>query len=242
MPNSVDISARGSDIGSLNVNSVPVNQYHHETVNICSEIHPRNLILQFSSKGLHLCNLNIRHIIPKLDELRLTMAINNGPDIFGLCETFLDGTVSDGQVYINGFDFLRKDRSDTQNKSGGGLILYYKESLKCKRRLELEISHIETLWCEFTLPNTKPFLVCTLYRPPSAQSEWINLFEEELSIAQSTGLEIILMGDFNIDCTSCINKKWQNLVQLFDLSQLVSEPTETASTLIDHIYTTHQEI
>ena len=53
------------------------------------------------------------------------------------------------------------------------------------------------------------------------------------------------MGDFNIDCTSCINKKkWQNLVQIFDLSQLVSEPTritETASTLIDHIYTTHQE-
>ena len=100
------------------------------------------------------------------------------------------------------------------------------------------------MWCEFTLPNTKPFLVCTLYRPPSAQSEWINLFEEKLSIAQSTGLEIILMGDFNIDCTSCINKKWENLVQLFDLSQLVSEPTritETTSTLIDHIYTTHQE-
>ena len=244
MPNSVDISAKGSDIGSLKANSVPVNQYHHETVKICSEIHPRNLNLQFSSKGLHLCNLNIRHILPKLDELRLTTAINNGPDIFGLCETFLDGTVSDGQVYINGFDFLRKDRSETQNKSGGGLILYYKESLICKRRLELEISHIETLWCEFTLPNTKPFLVCTLYRPPSAQSEWINLFEEELSIAQSTGLEIILMGDFNIDCTSCINKKWQNLVQLFDLSQLVSEPThitETTSTLIDHIYTTHQE-
>ena len=141
------------------------------------------------------------------------MTINNGPDIIGLCETFLNGTVSDGQVYINGFDFLMQDRSDTQNKSGGGLILYYKESLKCKRRLELEISHIEILWCKFTLPNTKPFLLYTLYRPPSAQSEWINLFEEELSIAQSTSLEIILIGDFNIDCSSCINKNgriWYN--------------------------------
>ena len=63
------------------------------------------------------------------------MAINNDPDIFGLCETFLDGTISDGQVYINGFGFLSKDRSDTQNKSSGGLMLYYKESLKCMRRL-----------------------------------------------------------------------------------------------------------
>ena len=66
LPDSVDISAKGSDIGSLNVNSVSVNQYHHGTVNIYSEIHPGNLILQFPSKGIHLCNLNIRHIIHKL--------------------------------------------------------------------------------------------------------------------------------------------------------------------------------
>ena len=118
------------------------------------------------------------------------MEINNGPDIFGLCETCLDGTVADGQVYINGFDLLKKDRSDTQNKSDCGLILYYKESLICKRRSKLEISHIETLWCEFTLPNTKPFLVCTLYRPPSAQSEWINLFEENFRLHNPLDLKL----------------------------------------------------
>ena len=40
------------------------------------------------------------------------------------------------------------------------------------------------------------------------------------------------------------NKKWQNLIELFDLSQLVNDPTratETSSTIIEHIYTTHQE-
>ena len=31
--------------------------------------------LQFSSKGLHLCNLNKRHLVLKLDELCLAMAI-----------------------------------------------------------------------------------------------------------------------------------------------------------------------
>ena len=56
-------------------------------------------------------------------------------------------------------------------------------------------------------------------------SSWINLFEEDLSIAQATGLEFILMGDFNIDFNSCTNNKWLNFLQLFDLSQLVSEPT-----------------
>ena len=42
----------------------------------------------FCSKGLHFCNLNIRHIVPKLDELRISMAHENCPDIFGMFETF----------------------------------------------------------------------------------------------------------------------------------------------------------
>ena len=52
------------------------------------------------------------------------------------------------------------------------------------------------------------------------------------------------MGDFNIDFNINSNKKWWNLIELFDLSQLVSEPTrvtETSSTTIDHIYTSHPE-
>ena len=129
---------------------------------------------------------------PKTGRTTLGLAADNGPDIFGICETFLDCNVPDCQLNIQGFDFMRKDRSDTQNKSGGGLVLYYNSSLNCKRRSELEISNIETLWSEFTLPNTRPFLVCTVYRPPNALSEWIDLFEQEVSIAQTTGLEIFL--------------------------------------------------
>ena len=49
------------------------------------------------------------------------------------------------------------------------------------------------------------------------------------------------MGDFNIDMISCPNSKWLNLIQLFDLSQLVKHSTcvtETSSSIIDHAYTT----
>ena len=114
----------------------------------------------------------------------------------------------------------------------------------CKRRCEIETSNIETLWADIALPNSKSFLICTVYRPPSSNSERMDLFEEELSIAQTTGLEVILMGDFNLDVTLNTNKKWNNLIELFDLAQLVSEPTritETISTIIDHIYTSHLE-
>ena len=196
----------------------------------------------FHSKGLHFCNLNIRHIVPKVDELRIMMSHVNCPDIFGMCETFLTNSISDDQIAIDDFEFIRKDRSDTQDKTGGGVILYYRQSINCKRKRELEVSNIETLWAEITLPNSKPFLVCTLYRPPDSKSEWIDLFEEELSIAQTTGLELIIMGDFNIDLKINHNRKWQNIIDLFDLTQHVKVPTRvtaSSSTIIDHIYTSH---
>ncbi|MEW8545919.1 MAG: endonuclease/exonuclease/phosphatase family protein, partial [Candidatus Thiodiazotropha sp.] len=172
------------------------------------------------------------------------MANEKGPDILGICETFLDKNVPDSQISIDGFEFIRKDRSDVQNKTGGGVILFFRKSLNCKRRPELEISNIETIWAEVTLPNAKPFLVCSVYRPPNAPSDWIDLFEEELSIAQTTGFELILMGDFNINFISCTNRKWLHLMELFDLSQLVSDPTritQASSSIIDHVYTSNTE-
>ena len=74
----------------------------------------------YRSKGLHIANLNIRHLLPKIDELGITMAEENGPDIIGICETFLNQSISSNQVTINGFSHIRKDRSDTQEKSVSG--------------------------------------------------------------------------------------------------------------------------
>ena len=179
-----------------------------------------------------------------MDEVRLLMANDNCPDIFGFCETFMNQTVLDNQVAIDGYDFFRKDRTEIQDKEGGGIIIYFRNTIKCKRRTDLEISHIETIWMEIELPNSKHFLFCSTYRPPNTYSSWIDLFEEELSIAQATGLEFILMGDFNIDLNTSTNNKWIHLIQLFDLSQLVTEPTrvtETTATIIDHIYVSNPE-
>ena len=38
-----------------------------------------------------------------------------------------------------------------------GLILYFRNLIKSKRRHEYEIFKIETIWAEIELPNTKPF-------------------------------------------------------------------------------------
>ena len=46
--------------------------------------------LAFSSKGLHVANLNVRHLLSKFDEIGIVLASENGPDILGLCETFFE--------------------------------------------------------------------------------------------------------------------------------------------------------
>ena len=62
--------------------------------------------LTFTSKGLHIANLNVRHFLPKMDELTLMIGTENGPDIIGICETCLDPSVGDSQLSINHFDLL----------------------------------------------------------------------------------------------------------------------------------------
>ena len=160
----------------------------------------------FMKKGLHVANLNVRHLLSKLDDVSMVLASENGPDILGLCETFLDSTTPDNLISVSDFEILRKDRGCTIDKSGGGVLLYFRNTINCRRKTELEISNIETLWSEVAFPNSKPFLLCTVYRPPDAKCDWIELFEAELSIAQTTGYEIILMGDFNINYLNCSNK------------------------------------
>ena len=177
----------------------------------------------FRSKGLHLANLNIRHLLPKLDELRISMACENGSDVPGICETFLNDDISFNQLTVNGFDHIRKDRSVTKDKSGEGLILYFRNNINCKHRPEFEISNVEHIWGEITLPKSKSFLICSAYRPPSATASWIDLLEEELSAAQTSGFEIILMGDINIDFQVCSDNKWFYLIKLFDLTQMVTD-------------------
>ena len=61
-----------------------------------------------------------------------------------MCEIVLTHSVSDGQIVIDGFDLIRKDRSGVQDKTGGEVCLFYGNSLNCKRRSENEISNIET--------------------------------------------------------------------------------------------------
>ena len=110
-----------------------------------------------------------------------------------------------------------------------------------KRRTDIEIGDIETIWVEVKFKNSKPILLCSAYRPPSSRREWIENFAKEINIASSSSdQELILMGDFNIDISNCPPKYWSSVFDQYDFKQIITNPTRvssTRSTLIDHIYT-----
>ena len=96
----------------------------------------------------------------------------------------------------------------------------FKLSIKAKGALDFYISHL--------------------------QNDFLSSFEETLTHLRSD-CEIFILGDFNIcwsQRSSSILKSYKNLLKLFDLEQIIAEPTRitpTSSSLIDHILCNNKE-
>lgn len=94
-----------------------------------------------------------------------------------------------------------------------------------------------------SFPSARPFIASTIYRPPSSLISWYELFKLFFEGCIALSLEIVLLGDFNLDWSNQgALSRWLPIVQDFHLTQLISSPTRvtpSTSTTIDHIYTTH---
>ena len=87
---------------------------------------PSNCELELKRRGIHIANLNIRHLKPKVDQKKILLDQSNSIDIFGLCETCLNESTDNSSVQIIGYDFERKDRIQTStNTSGKGVGYWY---------------------------------------------------------------------------------------------------------------------
>ena len=165
---------------------------------------------------------------------------NPSIDVIGFCETFLNNTYLDNEIYIEGYNLFRRDRV---GKIGGGLVIYCKDGYICSRRVDIESNDIESVWLEFNIIGQKSILICYAYIPPDSSKTWLDLFENQLEKAFSDNKELIVLGDFNIDLVrDCPVKQWNDITTSFNLEQMIKSPTritDTTSTIIDHIYTTN---
>ena len=125
-----------------------------------------------------------------------------------------------------------------------------RSSINYKVRNYLVPTELEAVCVEIIKPHSKPFLVTTVYRPPSALSEFFDHFEKLIKAVDNENKEMYILGDLNCNMLKTNNdsniptKKIKSLYELYQLTQLIDEATRitpTTTSLIDHIVTNMPE-
>ena len=140
--------------------------------------------------------LNINSLRNKIADLQIF--IQNIPlDYLVLSETKLDESFPNAQFNLDGYEIIvRWDR----DKNVGGLIVFVRRGIICKRISDFEQSFSECICSELTISKRR-WLCFSRYRPPDPGN--LSIFFEELSESLSKAIlkyqNIIIMGDFNMD-------------------------------------------
>ena len=196
---------------------------------------------------LRIAHLNVRSIKNRnhLIQVRELMKDRNY-DILALSESWLNSTVTNAEVEIEGFKLTRLDRL---GKTGGGVCVYSKSSIKVKCLKNItEISEFgfHQLWMLIQLRKLRSILLCVTYRPDYCPtSTFHDIFMENYIHALTLGKEIIVVGDLNCDLLKPDSPEAMSLPDFcssVNQTQLIKEPTrvtETSSSLIDIIMTSN---
>ena len=157
----------------------------------------------------------MRSLVNHIDELRVLLA-TSPIDVLTINETWLNSTISDNDVYIPGYETIRRDRAfrSADGKTYGGVCFYVRSSVNFVQRKDMFINDLENLCIQIQKPNA------------------------------AENVEHYLLGDLNCDLGSpdleSNSRSLIGITELYGLYQLIGEPTritETSSTMIDHIFT-----
>ena len=217
-----DDASKKSDESDEFQNSADHNLRHNSYQSSLDGIH--ELRIKYPSNPL-IGYLNINSLRNKIVDAREILT-KFSPDYFVLAETKLDESFPTGQFYINNYEIrTRKDR----DRNGGGLIEYVRKGVVCKQLNNFGINNNEIISSELTIRNKK-WIIFSVYRPPHYSN--LKNFFEELETALNKALSIvdnvIVMGDFNIDCHNPNDSAFEflnNFCEIFSLENLVKSKT-----------------
>ena len=102
------------------------------------------------SNHLSIMHMNIQSILPKLDLIKCESLAY---DVLVFTESWLKPEIKNDDLLID--NFLSPFRFDRCNRPGGGVIIYVKDTLTCKRRTDLELQNLEAVWIEIVVKTKK---------------------------------------------------------------------------------------
>lgn len=193
------------------------------------------------TKGIKIGHHNINGLFSKVHELK-NFLLNNHFDYFACSESKLNSSHTNSLLEIDGYDFVRLDR--TQNQ-GGGTCIYIKNS-HMHHEIHFEVkfpTFVEVIPIKIYPKFRKPFICISIYKPPNIPfSQFSEPFEALLFHLNQLETPYFILGDFNVnllDKASCDTNNLCNMTKQYSLAQHISNPTritQNSCTLIDHLY------
>ena len=98
---------------------------------------------------------------------------------------------------IPGFKLYRKDRSIVNDKKGGGVALYVKNSLNSVECDLLNAESCESVWCRIAADKSNSFIVGVCYRSPDADGNEVDILFQTIKTACTNNKSVLILGDFN---------------------------------------------
>ena len=190
------------------------------------------------NRGFHIAHINAQSVRNKLSELSIYIGQMKF-DIFTISETWLNETLSDNILNVDGYNLVRLDRSwkeegRTNVKRGGGLAIFIKQDLHFSinkyEKYNKSTSDLELLWMSINMVNSKNIYIGVVYRPPSGKVEkCCDLLTDIINdINSEENADMFLLGDFNInyldkrsDAYKCLNR----MELLTNLRQYIKKAT-----------------
>ena len=158
-------------------------------------------------------------------------------DMLAITESWL--TVENGDEVLRsatppGYSFVHKPRV---GRRGGGLACIFRSTIKCLlASIDLTATTFEFLPISATT-NSACLLIVIIYRPPSSNfKSFISEFSSFLELVATAAGKLIIVGDFNIhidNSLSPVSRQFLSLIDSFDISQHVREPTHILGHSLD---------
>lgn len=228
--------------GNVHPNPGPYSPSSTATTSSLDLSHESGLISRTVNLAHHLSfvHYNIQSISTKLDILSTELSEF---DILAFSETWLSPSILTEDIYLD--SYLPPERKDRTGDNHGGVMIYVKDTLYYKRRLDLEPAGIECIWIELQLKHKK-VLFGLFYRPPNSDAEYFTSSENSIFLAIDTGIkDVIITGDFNCNMLNPRTARKINCIcDQLSLYQVIDDPThftETSSSLIDIILTNNKD-
>ena len=195
---------------------------------------------------------NVRSLLNKLDELKL-ISFDLKPDVICLCETWTNDTITNSFLSIEDYSLIcRKDRNDTNQGIGGGLIIYVKSNiLSCEVNYDYVSLYNQCCVVSLTVDTNKRLNIALVYRPHSLYDEnnVADNNEKLCNILKQLPKPYVIVGDFNFsdinwDASTSTAKSKQFLDTVNDLflTQHIDFPTHKSGTMPDLVLSSDQSL